>query len=104
MSIWIVSFILVVTLYLLITEKIPVDVTAIAIATALKLGVNPKPFIVGVCFGASACFASPIGYQTNLLVYGPGNYRFSDYLKLGIPLNILVIVMGSLLIPVFWAF
>ncbi|MBW2641210.1 MAG: anion permease, partial [Deltaproteobacteria bacterium] len=73
-------------------------------ATALKLGVNPKPFIVGVCFGASACFASPIGYQTNLLVYGPGNYRFSDYLKLGIPLNILVIVMGSLLIPVFWTF
>ena len=76
----------------------------IAIATALALNVNPKPFIVAVCFGASACFASPIGYQTNLLVYGPGNYRFSDYLKLGIPLNILVIVMGSLLIPVFWPF
>ena len=76
----------------------------ISIATALALNVNPKPFIVAVCFGASACFASPIGYQTNLLVYGPGNYRFSDYLKLGIPLNILVIVMGSLLIPVFWPF
>jgi len=76
----------------------------IAIATALALNVNPKPFIVAVCFGASACFASPIGYQTNLLVYGPGNYRFTDYLKLGIPLNILVIVMGSLLIPVFWPF
>lgn len=76
----------------------------IAIATALKMGVNPKPFIVGVCFGASACFASPIGYQTNLLVYGPGAYRFSDYLKLGIPLNLLVIIMGSLLIPVFWPF
>jgi di/tricarboxylate transporter len=116
MTFWVVSFILLLTLYLLITEKIPVDVTAIgmfelsslgipiAIATALKLGVNPKPFIVGVCFGASACFASPIGYQTNLLVYGPGNYRFSDYLKQGIPLNILVIVMGSLLIPVFWTF
>jgi di/tricarboxylate transporter len=76
----------------------------ISIATALVLDVNPKPFIIAVCFGASACFASPIGYQTNLLVYGPGNYRFSDYLKLGIPLNILVIVMGSLLIPVFWPF
>lgn len=76
----------------------------ISIATALALDVNPKPFIVAVCFGASACFASPIGYQTNLLVYGPGNYRFSDYLKLGIPLNILVIVMGSLLIPIFWPF
>jgi di/tricarboxylate transporter len=74
----------------------------VAIATALKMGVNPKPFIVAVCFGASACFASPIGYQTNLLVYGPGNYQFSDYLKLGIPLNILVIVMGTLLVPLFW--
>lgn len=76
----------------------------IAIATALELGVNPKPFVIAVCLGASACFASPIGYQTNLLVYGPGNYRFSDYLKLGIPLNLIVIVLGSLLIPVFWPF
>ncbi|MDF1591388.1 MAG: SLC13 family permease [Desulfobacterales bacterium] len=76
----------------------------VAVSTALSLGVNPKPFIIAVCFGASACFASPIGYQTNLLVYGPGNYRFSDYLKLGIPLNLLVIVMGTLLIPVFWPF
>lgn len=76
----------------------------VAVSTALSLGVNPKPFIIAVCFGASACFASPIGYQTNLLVYGPGNYRFSDYLKLGIPLNLLVIVMGTLLIPLFWPF
>jgi len=76
----------------------------VAVSTALSLGVNPKPFIIAVCFGASACFASPIGYQTNLLVYGPGNYRFSDYLKLGIPLNLLVIIMGTLLIPVFWPF
>jgi di/tricarboxylate transporter len=89
---------------LLSNNATAVLILPIAIATALKLGVNPKPFIVAVCFGASACFASPIGYQTNLLVYGPGNYRFSDYLKLGIPLNILVIVMGSLLIPLFWAF
>jgi len=76
----------------------------IAIATALELGVNPKPFVIAVCLGASACFASPIGYQTNLLVYGPGNYRFGDYLKLGIPLNLIVIVLGSLLIPIFWPF
>ena len=76
----------------------------IAISAAQGLGVDPKPFIIAVCFGASACFASPIGYQTNLLVYGPGNYRFSDYLKLGIPLNLMVIVMGTLLIPVFWPF
>lgn len=74
----------------------------IAISTALKMGVDPKPFIVGVCFGASACFATPIGYQTNLLVYGPGGYRFTDYLKLGIPLNIMVIVAGAWMIPFFW--
>jgi di/tricarboxylate transporter len=74
----------------------------ISISTALGLGVNPKPFIMAVCFGASACFATPIGYQTNLLVYGPGGYRFSDYFKLGIPLNLLVLFLGTLLIPVFW--
>lgn len=74
----------------------------IAISAALGLGVNPKPFIIAVCFGASACFATPIGYQTNLLVYGPGGYRFSDYLKLGMPLNLLVLVMGSLFIPMIW--
>jgi di/tricarboxylate transporter len=76
----------------------------IAISAAQGLGVDPKPFIIAVCFGASACFASPIGYQTNLLVYGPGGYRFSDYFKLGMPLNVLVWVMGSLFIPMIWKF
>jgi di/tricarboxylate transporter len=74
----------------------------IAIATALSLGVHPKPFIMAVCIGASACFATPIGYQTNLMVYGPGGYRFSDYFKLGIPLNLVVLLMGTWLIPIFW--
>jgi di/tricarboxylate transporter len=76
----------------------------IAISTALGLGLSPKPFIIAVCFGASACFATPIGYQTNLLVYGPGGYRFSDYLKLGIPMNIIVLLMGSWFIPIIWPF
>jgi di/tricarboxylate transporter len=76
----------------------------IAVSVALGLGVDPKPFILAVCFGASACFATPIGYQTNLLVYGPGGYRFSDYFKLGVPLNLLVLVLGTLLIPRFWPF
>jgi di/tricarboxylate transporter len=76
----------------------------IAVSAAQGLGVDPKPFIIGVCFGASACFASPVGYQTNLLVYGPGGYRFSDFLKLGIPLNLLVIVASTIFIPFFWPF
>ena len=76
----------------------------IAISTAIALGVSPKPFIIAVCFGASACYATPIGYQTNLMVYGPGGYSFADYLRLGIPLNLLVLIMGSMFIPVFWPF
>jgi di/tricarboxylate transporter len=76
----------------------------IAVTTAASLGADPRPFIIGICFGASACFATPIGYQTNLLVYGPGRYRFSDYMKLGLPLNIMVIVLSTFLIPFFWPF
>ena len=76
----------------------------IAVSTALGLGVNPKPFIMAVCFGASACYATPIGYQTNLLVYGPGGYRFSDYLKLGMPLNLIIILGGTWWIPKLWPF
>ncbi|MCP3891980.1 MAG: SLC13/DASS family transporter [Desulfobulbaceae bacterium] len=76
----------------------------IAISTAIGIGVDPKPFIVGICFGASACFATPVGYQTNLMVYGPGGYSFMDYMKLGIPLNIFVVVASTLMIPVIWPF
>jgi di/tricarboxylate transporter len=76
----------------------------IAISTAVGLGVDPRPFIVGICFGASACFATPVGYQTNLMVYGPGGYSFMDYLKLGIPLNLYVIIASTLFIPLFWPF
>ncbi|WP_457575680.1 SLC13 family permease [Desulfomarina sp.] len=76
----------------------------IALSTAAGIGVDPKPFIVGICFGASACFATPMGYQTNLMVYGPGGYRFMDYLKLGIPLNVFVVTASTLLIPFVWPF
>jgi di/tricarboxylate transporter len=89
---------------LLSNNATAVLILPIAISAAATLGVDPRPLIIGVCFGASACFATPIGYQTNLLVYGPGGYRFIDYLKLGIPLNLLVILMGTLFIPAVWPF
>ncbi|MCB1182892.1 SLC13 family permease [bacterium] len=76
----------------------------VALATAGAYGVDPRPFLVGICFGASACFATPIGYQTNLLVYGPGGYRFADFLRLGMVLNLVVWVGASVLIPRYWSF
>jgi di/tricarboxylate transporter len=89
---------------ILSNNAVAVLLVPVAVSTALAIGVHPKPFILAVCFGASACFASPIGYQTNLLVYGPGSYRFMDYMKLGIPLNVVVIAAGAFLIPRIWPF
>ena len=71
----------------------------IAVATGTQLGVDVTPFIVVIMLGASLSFLTPIGYQTNLLVYGLGNYKFSDYTRLGIPLNLVSIVLILLLVP-----
>ncbi|MDX1655149.1 MAG: SLC13 family permease, partial [Candidatus Competibacteraceae bacterium] len=71
----------------------------IVVAAAQGMGVDPMPFVVAVMVGASASFSTPIGYQTNLMVYGPGGYRFSDYLRIGIPLNLLVGFTAVLIIP-----
>jgi di/tricarboxylate transporter len=90
--------------HLLSNNATAILLVPLAVTAAHGLGVDPKPFIIAVCFGASACFATPIGYQTNLLVYSPGGYRFTDYLKLGIPLNMIVMVMGSVFIPMIWPF
>lgn len=76
----------------------------VAISTALSLGVDPKPFIIGVCVGASCGFAVPIGYQTHLIVYGPGGYRSTDFLKLGVPLDLMTWSFSSIMIPVIWPF
>ncbi|UTW02456.1 SLC13 family permease [Amphritea atlantica] len=76
----------------------------IAMALAEQLGVSYMPFIIAIMFAASASFITPLGYQTNLMVYGPGGYRFTDYARLGIPLSITVAVVSLFLIPQIWHF
>jgi len=76
----------------------------LALAAASSLGVSYVPFVIVVMMAASAGFATPIGYQTNLMVYGPGGYRFSDYMRIGIPLDLLVGVVAVLLAPLFFPF
>ncbi len=74
----------------------------IGASLAQKLGLNPDPFLMAVALGAACDFLTPIGHQCNTLVMGPGGYRFGDYSRLGLPLSFLVLVVGTLLIPVFW--
>ena len=74
----------------------------VALGLAQTLGIDPRPLVVAVMFGASAAFATPIGYQTNTLVYGPGGYKFADFLRIGLPLNLLTALVGSLTIPFFF--
>ncbi|MCG7199142.1 SLC13 family permease [Marinobacter pelagius] len=76
----------------------------IALALSEHLGVSFLPFAVAVMFAASASFITPLGYQTNLMVYGPGRYRFTDYMRIGLPLSLLVGAISITLIPVFWPF
>jgi len=77
-------------------------VTPIALESAEAIGMNPYALLVAVMLGASVSFMSPIGYQTNTLVYAPGGYRFADFLKVGAPLNLLLLVTAIVLILVFW--
>jgi len=83
-------------------NAVAVIFTPIAIELAQSLGLDPRPFVVAVMFSASVAFATPVGYQTNMMVYGPGGYRFSDFMRVGIPLNILTGLVASALIPVIW--
>ena len=79
-----------------------VVLTPIALVTAQDLGMNPYALLVAVMLGASAAFLTPIGYQTNMLIYGPGGYRFGDFAKVGGPLTLLLLIAATILIPVFW--
>jgi di/tricarboxylate transporter len=76
----------------------------IALATANQMGVNPMPFVIAITVAASYGFATPIGYQTHLMVQGAGGYKFTDYLKVGPLLNLICFVVAVLLIPIFWKF
>ena len=78
--------------------------TPITLAASANLGLDPRPFIFAICYAASASFITPIGYQTNLMVYGPGGYKFSDYIRVGLPLSITLWVMAVILIPILWPF
>ncbi|MBB5515164.1 di/tricarboxylate transporter [Rubricella aquisinus] len=83
-------------------NAVAVVVTPVAIALGVEIGVDPRPLVVAVMVAASASFATPIGYQTNTLVYGPGGYRFADFLRVGIPLNLSIGILSALLIPLLW--
>ncbi|MEE8561463.1 MAG: SLC13 family permease, partial [Gemmatimonadota bacterium] len=79
-----------------------VVLTPIALLVAAELGLNPYALLVTVMFGASASFMTPMGYQTNLLIYGPGGYRFTDFLKVGTPLTLLLALVTMFLVPILW--
>jgi di/tricarboxylate transporter len=83
-------------------NAVAVVVTPIAIGLAQAMGLDPRPLVVAVMVAASASFATPIGYQTNMMVYGPGGYKFTDFMKVGIPLNLSIGLLASFLIPFIW--
>ena len=76
----------------------------LALSISAQLGVSPTPFFVVICMAASASFSTPIGYQTNLIVQGIGNYKFTDFVRIGLPLNIITFLISIILIPLIWNF
>lgn len=81
-----------------------VIVFPIALATAQTLGVSPLPFVIALMVAASASFATPLGYKTNLMVYGAGGYRFGDFARIGIPMNLIIWATTTVVTPLVWPF
>ena len=98
-----VVFLLTSTLTEIVSNNaVAVIMTPLAIGLAAALGLDPRPLVVAVMIAASCAFATPIGYQTNTLVYGPGGYKFTDFTRIGLPLNLSMAVIVSLIIPMIW--
>jgi len=96
-----------VTLFLteiLSNAAVAVLITPVAVAFAETLGVSPKPFLIAVMMAASAAFATPFGYQTNVLVFQMGQYKYMDFVRLGLPLNLVTLIVGVAVIPIFFPF
>lgn len=104
LSLGLVYFVTMVTTELITNNAAAALMFPLAMATAERLQVNPMPFVFAIMMAASACFSTPIGYQTNLMVMGPGGYRSTDYLRAGLPLNIICAVVTIALIPLIWPF
>ena len=100
--VWAVYLVTSILTELVSNNAVAVVVTPIAIGLATALGIDPRPLVVAVMVAASASFATPVGYQTNTLVYGPGGYKFVDFLRVGIPLNLSMGLLVSALIPFVW--
>ncbi|MFK7763074.1 MAG: SLC13 family permease [Roseobacter sp.] len=83
-------------------NAVAVIMTPLAIGLASALALDPRPLVVAVMIAASCAFATPIGYQTNTLIYGPGGYRFTDFTRVGLPLNVTMAIIVSLVIPLIW--
>jgi di/tricarboxylate transporter len=105
---WVIlSVLLLLTSFLtefLSNNAVAVLMTPIAVSLSESLGIDARPLLIAVVVGASASFATPIGYQTNTLVYGAGGYKFSDFLRIGLPLNLMAWLIGTLAIPFLWPF
>ena len=105
-------YVLLASVYLLATiltelvtnNAVAIILTPIVISLADTMGLCPRPFIVAVMFAASASFCTPIGYQTNTYVFGAGGYKFSDFARIGVPLNLILFAAATVLIPYFWPF